>query len=259
MINTAQAMITALKRDQFAGVILYQGPSMLDGSPIVVIANRIDTASNNAKTGAMVQTFIIRSDVDPRAALETGEDASVCGDCKHRPANKGSCYVNVGRSVLSVFRAFLRGRYAVPGVDFDPAILPDLFAGSIFRVGSYGDPTAAPITAWQLVLSKVKAKSGYSHQWLNPAFQGFREFCMASCDTALEAELARSMGWRVFRVRKPGEALMSYEIACPASKEAGVKTNCASCTACGGLTAKAKVNVAIVAHGITAKRFITAE
>ena len=91
MIKTAQEMTAALKRAKFTGVILYQGASALDGAPIVVIANRITAASTNAKTGAMIQTFIIRSDIDPLTALKTGFDASVCGDCQHRPANNGSC------------------------------------------------------------------------------------------------------------------------------------------------------------------------
>lgn len=34
-----------IKRGKFTGIILYEGPSMIDGAPIVVIANRIETAS----------------------------------------------------------------------------------------------------------------------------------------------------------------------------------------------------------------------
>mgnify|MGYP003345148381 CR=1 FL=1 len=54
-------ILTDIKKGKFTGVILYEGPSMIDGAPVVVIANRIETASGNSKTGAMVQTFIIRS------------------------------------------------------------------------------------------------------------------------------------------------------------------------------------------------------
>ena len=44
--------------------IIYNA-SLIDGKPIVVIA----TYSNrNTKTGAMVQTYILRSDIDPRDA-----------------------------------------------------------------------------------------------------------------------------------------------------------------------------------------------
>lgn len=253
MIISASDMRSALRRKAFAGVILYEGASMLDGAPIAVIANRIETASNNVKTGAMVQTFIIRSDVSPMAALKSGEDASVCGDCQHRPANQGSCYVNVGRSVMAVYGALTRGRYARPGVDYDPAILPDLFEGSTFRLGSYGDPAAAPFQIWQHATSKVAARNGYSHQWR--AFPAFKALCMASCDSATDYLEARAAGWRTFRVRAPGAPLLAKEVICPASKEAGAKTTCASCRACGGTASKARANIAIVAHGATARRF----
>ena len=60
------------------GYIAYEGPSEIDGAPIVVIVNKID-GSKNAKTGALVQTFIIRSDIAPTDALKTGADYSICG------------------------------------------------------------------------------------------------------------------------------------------------------------------------------------
>ena len=58
------------------GYIAYEGPSELTGEPIVVIINRVHSASANDKTGALVQSFIIRSDVNPVEALETGADAA---------------------------------------------------------------------------------------------------------------------------------------------------------------------------------------
>ena len=66
------------------GFIAFEGPSMIDGRPIVVIINKID-GSDNAKTGAIVQSFIIRADVAPTDALKTGADVSICGQCVHRP------------------------------------------------------------------------------------------------------------------------------------------------------------------------------
>ena len=44
------------------GFIMYQGPSMLDGAPIVVIATM---STSNVKTGQMVQTWILRADINP--------------------------------------------------------------------------------------------------------------------------------------------------------------------------------------------------
>jgi hypothetical protein len=93
------------------GVILYRGPSMLDGAPIVAILTGLASSSLNPKTGDMLQTWIIREDVSPVDATRTGDDASVCGDCKHRPANMGSCYVTVFQAPRSVHAAYHRGVY----------------------------------------------------------------------------------------------------------------------------------------------------
>ena len=46
-------------------MIIYQGPSLIDGSPIVAIAI---AQSGNVKTGNMVQTYIIRADMSPMEA-----------------------------------------------------------------------------------------------------------------------------------------------------------------------------------------------
>jgi hypothetical protein len=48
--------------------IIYQGPSLLDGAPIVVIANY---SKSNRKTGGVVQTYILRADMNP---LEASKD-----------------------------------------------------------------------------------------------------------------------------------------------------------------------------------------
>lgn len=256
MILTANDMRRALKRNAFCGVILYEGASQIDGAPIVAIANRITTASSNDKTGAMVQTFIMRSDIDPVAALKSGADASVCGDCQHRPANNGSCYVNVGRSVRSTFDAYKRGRYARPGVDYDPAILPELFRDLAFRLGTYGDPAAVPFQIWRRATLFAAAVNGYSHQWRQPQFAAFKTLCMASADSEQDARDAHAMGWRTFRVRAPNAPILPrLEAVCPASAEAGKRTSCVDCKACGGTSAKARVSMVIVAHGATARRF----
>jgi len=249
MFDNANDLLKSIKRNRFTGVILYEGPSAIDGAPVVVIANRIEAASANAKTGAMAQTFIIRADVNPYRALKTGQDESVCGDCPQRPFKGGKCYVDVAKSVASVYGAYERGRYAKPGVDYDPAILPDLFAGRAFRLGTYGDPAAAPFQIWRAATLKAAKITGYSHQWRDPRFQAFALLCMASCETESDQLLASACGWRTFRAKRAAEIKTTTEIGCPAAKENGARTSCDRCGLCAGNTSKSAKDIVINLHG----------
>jgi len=249
MIQSPEELRAAIKRNRFAGVILYEGPSHIDGAPIVVIANRIVAPSTNDKTGAMVQTFIIRSDVNPYRALKTGQDESVCGDCPQRPFKGGKCYVDVAKSVASVYGAYERGRYARPGIDYDPAILPDLFEGPAFRLGTYGDPAAAPFQIWRAATIKARKITGYSHQWRDPRFQAFALLCMASCETESDQLLASACGWRTFRAKRAVETKAATEIGCPAAKENGARTSCDRCGLCAGNSSASAKDIVINLHG----------
>jgi len=237
------------------GYIAYEGPSLLDGRPIVVIINKINTASANDKTGALVQSFIIRSDVDPIAALKTGDDASICGDCIHRPitakeSGQAPCYVNVGRSVLAVYKAHLRGRYA----KIDTETLARELTGKKLRIGTYGDGAAIPAFVWQQLTKYTAGHVGYTHQWQRPGFDhaAWSKLAMASADNVHEAEQARGLGYRVFRV-SIGLDKQLNEIPCPASVEAGKKTTCENCMLCGGKTKAAK-DIVIADHALGHKR-----
>ena len=251
MITTIEALREALNRGVYAGVVLYDGPSKLDGAPIIAIACRITQASNNTKTGAMVQTFIMRRDIAPHLALKTGDDASVCGDCKLRPIHKGKtrCYVRVYQAPLSVWNAYHRDRYARPGVDFDAALMPALFAGLAFRIGTYGDPAAIPSKVWKVSTRQVKTRTGYTHQWRRRVAIGLKGLCMASADTAPDVETATASGWRSFRVRKHTAPVLASESVCPASREGGQRTQCDTCGLCAGATIKAR-NIVIADHGL---------
>jgi hypothetical protein len=233
------------------GYIAYEGPSEIDGAPIVVIINKIDAKSKNDKTGALVQSFIIRSDISPVDALKTGDDVSICGTCAHRPitakdTGEPPCYVNVGRSVLAVYNAYKRGRY----VKADAETIALALAGKSLRIGTYGDPFAAPVLMWQKVSRYVIARAGYSHQWQNPGFDhsAWNSLVMASVDSIDQAALANLYGMRTFRV-SIGIDKQQGETVCPASAEGGRKATCADCMLCGGTTKKAK-DVVIADHAI---------
>jgi hypothetical protein len=240
--------------------VMYEGPSMLDGAPIVVIATCIVRESTNEKTGPMIQTFILRQDIHPLEAIARGADVSICGNCPARGVynpvtqkwEERICYVDVAKSVVAVWEAYKRGN--IPRVT--PERAREILAGRVVRLGAYGDPSAAPFAVWANALADVTKGTGYIHQWRNPAFADFKRYCMASCDTAQDFADATAAGWRCFRMRGEFDPLLENEIACPASDEiiatrpAGwVHPKCFACRACFGTSAKAKVNIAIVAHG----------
>lgn len=228
------------------GAVIYEGPSKIDGAPIVVIATGLKGSSANRKTGDMVQTWIMRADMEPHNATDSGADASVCGGCPHRPARGGSCYVKVWQAPLGVYRAYKRGSYA----HRDPA---DCGAGRRVRLGSYGDPAAVPDSVWQAFTSTSIGWTGYTHQWRSKRLAGgLKGLCQASVDTPAEHDAARAKGWGTFRVRLPQADALAGEIICPASKEGGERTDCANCNLCSGVAGKP---VVIIVHGSTAKRF----
>ena len=76
-------------KDRANGAILYEGPSLLDGTDIVVIVTGLTADSGNDKTGAMLQTWILLQEVDPNRAWKDGLDVSICGACIHRRISSG--------------------------------------------------------------------------------------------------------------------------------------------------------------------------
>jgi hypothetical protein len=224
-------------------MIFYQGPSLIDGKPIIGIAT---LNSSNIKTGKMIQTWIIRSDIEPHHAIKTGDDASVCGDCPHKPSNDDSCYMLTFQAPLAVYRAFHRGSYDARTID--------KFAGLPLRIGSYGDPLAIPMEAWQPLLDITKGRTGYTHQWTKNTDDRWKALILASVDSQDEAEQASSEGWRYFRVTTAAQPKTKGETICPASEEAGHKLQCEDCLACDGNGRRSK-GIVIQAHGSRKNNF----
>ena len=233
--------------------IIYRGPSLIDGSPIVAIAV---ISKRNRKTGDMLQTYIMRDDMNPLEASKTGADAAICGSCVHRgtPTNdsdakqaKGrSCYVLLGQGPLNVYRSMLRGIY---GEAITQAKRIALGRGRMVRVGTYGDGAAVPFHVWQELTQEALGHTAYSHQGANSGAAYVPTFFMRSVDSEQEAQSAWNNGERTFRVvSNVADIVKGKEILCPASKEAGARTTCAACKLCAGASIKAK-SIAIPAHG----------
>jgi len=239
------------------GLIAYQGPSRIDGQPVVMIVTGEKGDTANEKTGPMAQSWILRADMSPTVAVNEGEDKSICGSCPLRgliqknddgtTKNVGrSCYVSVRNAPLAVWNAWQRGRYAELG--------QNAWAGIKTRLGSYGDPAAIPFKILKALVGKGSGKwTGYTHQWRLLKFQALRKLVMASTSSIEETKLAWAKGWRTFRIRKAGEPLLPGEIECPASEEGGKRRTCDTCGACNGIglngSRQGAVSVSIVVHG----------
>ena len=239
------------------GVVIYQGPSMLDGAPIVVIVTGLKSASANGKTGAMLQSFILRQDRSPVEAIKDGTDASVCGNCPNRPltvkaalaadptADVSPCYVKAFHAPRSVWQCWATGSGYRMATEEDRAII----AASNLRHGTYGDPMAAPFGVWPV----APKRTGYSHQWADYPQSPFAAVLMASVDSPVQAAAAVAAGWRYFRVETDPEApLLPGEVMCPASEEAGKRTTCDTCGLCKGnpwgARSRKPANVRILDH-----------
>lgn len=235
-------------------MLVYQGPSLITGDPIVMLAT---FASGNSKTGKMTQTHIVRADVAPRDAIRSGMDAATCGDCIHRSVasgGKGSCYVHPiiarGWGTAVAWQQWQDGL----AERFDAA----RFAGKPLRMGTYGDPAAIPTELWQTLkdASGDAGHTGYTHAW-RYCDQSLKRWLMASCDSADDERDARALGWDTFTVHPIGTRRPSGLKPCPASSEAGRKLQCESCLRCGGTSTERKGNrVGIMAHGGGARRFV---
>jgi hypothetical protein len=233
-------------------MIIYDGPSMLDGASIVGIATG---NSKNQKTGDMIQTWILLRDTHPSEATSTGADSSICGDCKARPVNNGDCYVTM-MAPNSVYRAFKRGSYNMLRT---PHEIAEFGRGLKIRIGSYGDPAAVPAYVWENLLKNSVGHTGYTHQWKNPIAASHKHYLMASVDSQQESVSAKSAGWRTFRVvRDPTEIQFDkLEFRCPSDPLLeSAHVPCFKCLACDGadISKPRKGNPVIMTHGIRSKK-----
>ena len=241
-------------------MIIYEGPSAFDGSPIVAIVTGYGpNRSANRKTGRMAQLWILRADVAPLAAIRSGSDDAICGTCPLRGTvgDDGkrigrACYVNVGQAPTSVYRAYVRGSYE----RVTPADAGQILSGQKVRLGAYGDPAMLPIGVVRDLIAHASLWTGYTHQWrdIDPAWSGL---LMASADSVADRRHARELGYRSFYVAPIGTdiATESGVVECAATR-ARNPLQCDACGMCAGTrngTRSGAVDVAIIAHGSGAK------
>lgn len=229
------------------GMILYQGPSKLNGKPIVVIAIGFAKSSSNRKTGGMIQTYILCDGIDPISAVNCGADCAICGGCIHRKnihTGTRTCYVTLMHGPMMVYKTYMKGKY-MP-VDYN------LFADRPVRLGTYGDPAAVPADVWYTIKAVAKMTTGYTHQWNNSKIDSLSSICQASCETEQDVAKANAKGYGTFRVLPVLSETPVNAIHCPASEEMGKTTTCVECGMCNGANG---YNIAILAHGSTGHKY----
>jgi hypothetical protein len=226
--------------------IFYRGPSLLTGDPIVGVLTGLSRETKNAKTGNVLQTWVLRGDMAPMDAVRQNRDDAICGDCALR-GDRGHarrCYVAPWLAPNNIWRVVEREDY--PPLSW--AAVRQAVAGRSLRLGAYGDPAAIPFEIWNKLLATAIGWVGYTHQWRH-CDRRFRSIVMASVDSVAEFEAARDAGWRTFRVLSPGESLLPrLEFVCPASDEGQHRSTCERCQLCRGQNRPAR-SVAIRAHG----------
>ena len=81
------------------------------------------------------------------------------------------------------------------------------------------------------------------------------DVCMASADSEEDRILAKSLGFRTFRIRTKDEPVLKSEFVCPASEEGGKRKLCVECKACDGGVNTRKGDPVIIVHGTLKGRF----
>lgn len=225
--------------------VVYRGPSRYDAK--TTIRAVLVMKSHNAKTGNMVQLFVLHDSVAPQIAQRTGQDSAVCGACPFRPALQGGCYVATFQGPLSTWKATRKA----PTTPVESIPLE----GRALRLGAYGDVAALPAGLVESLVSAVKGRvTGYTHGHRLLGLQGvahLRTSCMLSVESESDARDAWANGWRTFRGVSPDESPISgREIECPTETR---DIQCESCGLCKGASLGAK-SITIPVHGLAEKR-----
>ena len=234
-----------------AGYVLHE-----DSERVVICTDNPNPKRVNAKTGRMLQVWVLVRYVSPIESIRGGQDSLVCGACPLRgTGGKGrACYVRIDNAPTQIYKAYQAGRYPY----LHRPAYPDVFAGRMIRWGAYGDPAYIPLPIIYGACQFAKGWTGYTHQWRTHG--QLKTYVMASVDSERERVEASGQGWRTFRVRAAGQSVGQGEIDCPASNESGHKTTCAKCGLCNGARPTHSVSdlrkdISTLVHGIGAKSF----
>lgn len=228
--------------NDISGIVLYEGPSMLDPSRTIVAIATLESGNN--KTGNMVQVWILDRDTHPVEEMREEGDSPICGSC---PLRGTVCYVRVDTAPTIIWHGYWRGIYPY-AEDVDVSAY---FEGRRIRWGAYGDPAALDLRLVHKFDRLSEGSTGYTHQWKRDLARAGRlaKLFMMSCDTHEDLDFVNLKGWRGFLV---SEEEHSEAVECPYYTH-GVQ--CIDCMLCCGNRLAAK-HVRAAPHGRSKKRFL---
>ena len=221
--------------------VVWEGASLIDGSPIVLILTGFVNHTSNRKTGYLLQSWIIKQNILPTEAAKKGFDKAICGDCPMKLSRLGSCYVNLAVT-NNIYRKYETRAY--PYFSKNEIEVLKRYRYPI-RIGSYGDPTAVPFDVWKPIILASGSHTGYTHNWLF-CDNSWKQYLMASVQSLGEARIAQNRGWRTFRIIAPDAPLTQNEILCRNTEDD--RNRCDNCFLCDGKSSKP--NVADRVHGL---------
>ena len=216
-------------------------PACLTAPPSSSSRPGFGAAAKTRRPGDMIQTWILRQDVNPFAAIHSWpgrfrlRGLSTAGHpgqgAQTRTVNRGrACYVSMSSSAAWRCGGSIGAGHYVP---FDRRRHLALFRGRMLRIGSYGDPCASPTRLGALV--RIAAgRTGYTHQWRDRRFWPLSALLNGQCGK-LGASTRRT-GARLAHVPHGAEGTLPErgEFSCPASAESGHRLTCDRCGACNG-------------------------
>lgn len=238
----------------YSRFILWEGRSLLTGQMIRASLK----LSGNSKTGDLPEIWVTpilseqQLDGDVWESIKSVQE-SVCGLCPYAKGN--GCYVDP-RGIVAHVKALHgvspNGKPAkfTPKLTHDEKVAIGERLGPV-RFGAWGDVAAVPYHQ----LEMFEVGTGYTHQWKSEyspdglvADRKWKSKLMASSGGKAEADEARKMGWRTFSIQHEADRKDGF-ILCPASDEAGKRTNCDTCLLCNGTDGKSKLSIYIPPHG----------
>jgi hypothetical protein len=176
-------------------------------------------------------------------------DGSNCLDCPFSGnGGDGGCYThkfNQYVGFLSMLRS-IKEEELTPLTQIKKSTIMIMSANTYIRFGSYGEPSLLPIRLVQAMTRVASSWTGYTHQHNKPFAQEFSKYYMASTHSDIEAIRRSADGWRSFIALQKGKDATA--VSCPASTEAGFKSNCAKCGLCSGTEGKGSKSVKILEH-----------